>query len=241
MKIFGWQHFVYLAVVFALSIPALVCAKLFAKSEKSQKIIIKSVGLALFLSILASRLAITFCSSSPKWHYMLPNQYCGMSSLVLSLAVLFGKKNNNVLHFVWFIALLGGILTLVYPDFLPQDPSLFYPPTITGLLHHTISIIMVVILLMFNQIHITYKKWYCTIFGFTCYLTFGIFLISALNYSDAFHIFTPILGGTSLTVWVMAPIYLVLYTSIVLTIELIRKHRNKKAQIAQDNTTNNEQ
>ena len=228
MKIFGWEHFVYLAVFIVLAVAGLVCAKLFAKTEKSQKIIIKSMGLALFLSILASRLSITFCSSNPQWHYMLPNQFCGMSSLVLSLSVLFGRKNNNVYHFVWFLALLGGILTMVYPDFFPQNPSFFYPPTITGMLHHSLSIVMVVILLMFNQITITYKKWYCVLFGFTGYLTFGAFLISVLKYNDAFHIMTPILEGTPLTVWLMAPIYIVLYGGIVLIVELVRRKRNQK-------------
>lgn len=227
MKIWGWEHIVYLVVFFTLSTIGIVCAKKFAKTEKSQRIIIKFVGVALFLSILASRLSITFCGSNPKWHHMLPNQFCGMSSLVLSLAVIFGKKNNNVYHFVWFLALLGGILTMAYPDFLPQDPSFFYPPTITGMLHHSLSVVMVVILLVFNQIEITYKKWYCTLFGFTSYLTFGAFLIGELGYGDAFHIRTPILSGTPLTVWVMAPIYIVLYGIVVLIVELVRKKKNK--------------
>lgn len=235
MKIFGAEHFVYLAVFFTLATIGLVCAKKFAKTERSQHILIKTMGIALFLSILASRLSITLCSSTPKWHYMLPNQFCGMSSLVLSLAVIFGKKNNNVYHFVWFLALLGGILTMAYPDFLPQNPSFFYPPTITGMLHHSLAIVMVLILLIFNQIEISYKKWYCTLFGFTSYFTFGAFLIGALGYSDAFHIRTPILSGTPLNAWLMAPIYIVLYGTIVLIVELLRR---KKKQMSQEKSNN---
>ena len=227
MKIFGIEHFIYLAVFITLTVAGLILAKKFAKTEKSQQLIIKITGIVLFLSILASRLSITFCGSNPKWHHMLPNQFCGMSSLVLSLAVIFGKKNNNVYHFVWFIALLGGIVTMIYPDFLPQNPSFFYPPTITGMLHHSLSIVMVLMLLVFNQIEITYKKWYCTVFGFTGYFTFGAFLIGALGYGDAFHIKTPILSGTPLTAWVMAPIYIVIYGLIVLIIELVRRKKIK--------------
>ena len=226
MKIFGWEHFVYLAVFITLTVVGLICAKKFIKTERSQYIFIKIMGVILFLSILASRLSITFCSLTPKWHYMLPNQFCGMSSLVLSLAVIFGKKNNNVYHFVWFLALLGGVITMIYPDFLPQDPSFFYPPTITGMLHHSFAIVMVVVLLMFNQIEISYKKWYCTLFGFTSYFTFGAFLIGALGYSDAFHIRTPILSGTPLTAWVMAPLYILIYGFVVLIIELVRRKKS---------------
>lgn len=81
-------------------------------------------------------------------------------------------------------------------------------------------------LLIFNQIEISYKKWYCTLFGFTSYFTFGAFLIGALGYGDAFHIKTPILSGTPLNAWVMAPIYIILYGSIVLIIELIRRKKS---------------
>lgn len=228
MKIFGWEHFAYLAVFFTLATVGIICAKKFAKTEKSQNIVIKVMGIILFLSILASRLSITLYCNPPKWHYIFPNQFCGMSSLVLSLAVIFGKKNNNVYHFVWFLALLGGILTMVYPDFLPQNPSFFYPPTITGMLHHSLSIVMVVILLVFNQIEISYKKWYCTLFGFTSYFTFGAFLIGCLGYDDAFHIITPILSGTPLNAWLMAPIYIVLYGTTVLIVELLRRKKSKK-------------
>ena len=230
MKIWGWEHIVYLVVFFTLATIGLICAKKFAKTERSQNIVIKIMGVILFLSIFASRLSITLCGSNPKWHHMLPNQFCGMSSLVLSLAVIFGKKNNNVYHFVWFLALLGGTITMAYPDFLPQNPSFFYPPTITGMLHHSLAIVMVIMLLMFNQIEITYKKWYCTLFGFTSYFTFGAFLIGALGYGDAFHIKRPILSGTPLNAWVMAPIYIVLYGVIVLIVELVRRKKNLSAK-----------
>ena len=235
MKIFGWEHFVYLAVFFTLATVGIICAKKFAKTEKSQNIIIKVTGVILFLSIFASRLSITLCGSNPQWHHMLPNQFCGMSSLVLSLAVIFGKKNNNVYHFVWFIALLGGVITMIYPDFLPQDPSFFYPPTITGMLHHSLSIVMVVVLLVFNQIEITYKKWYCTVFGFACYFAFGAFLIGALGYGDAFHIRTPILSGTPLTAWIMAPLYVVIYGVVVLIVEIIRKKKSTTKEKKEEN------
>jgi hypothetical protein len=149
-----------------------------------------------------------------------------MSSLVLSLAVLLGKKNNPVLHFVWFLALIGGVITMAYPSFLEQGPTIFYLPTISGLLHHSFAIIMVVALLLFDQIQITYKKWYYSIFGFTCYLTVGAFLMSVFHVSDAFHIVEPMLSGTPLTVWVVAPIYAVGYGSVLAIIELVRRKKS---------------
>ena len=229
--VFGWEHFTYIGITSALAIAGLFFAKKYAKSEKSQFIILKSIAFALFVAILSNRLSQVFRYSNVRWKEIIPESYCGLTSLMLSLAVLFGKKNNNFLHFLWLLGLFGGISTVVYPAFIGQGPTVFYLPTITGLLHHSLSATLVVALFLFNQIEVTYKKWYCTLFGFTCYLTLGAFLIGCLGLSDAFHIYTPLLDNTPFTTWVMAPIYAVCYALILLGFELVRKKKavNNKA------------
>ena len=160
-----------------------------------------------------------------------------MTSLVLSLSVLFGKKDNVAYHFVWALGLVGAVITIFYPTFLAQGPTIFYLPTISGLLHHSLTLVMVVALLLFNQIYITYKKWYCTFFGFTCYLTLGAFQMAVFGFSDSFHIVEPMLSNTPLTAWGIAPIYAVGYTAILLIIELIRKRNQKKKITAEEEKT----
>jgi hypothetical protein len=176
---------------------------------------------------MTNRLSQVFRYDEVRWYCIIPDSYCGMTSLVLALAVIFGKKDNNVLHFVWLLGLFGGISTVIYATFVDQGPTIFYLPTISGLLHHSFSALLVVLLLVFKQINITYKKWYCTLFGFTAYLTIGAFLMQVFNMSDAFHIAEPLLPGTPLTTWVMAPMYVGAYALILLIIELIRKQNQK--------------
>ena len=230
LKVFGKVHLIYLAISLVVSFAILFCAKKFAKSEKSQKIVLKSIAAMLFIWILVNRLSQVFRYNNVRWEQIIPDSFCGMTSLVLSLAVLFGKKDNNVLHFTWFLALIGDIITIAYPTFLNQGPTVFYLPTISGLLHHSISLIMVIALLLFKQINITYRKWYCTLFGFTAYLTMGAFQMSVFGFSDAFHIVEPMLEGTPLTVWFVAPIYIVGYSIVVLIIEMVRKYKLKRSK-----------
>ena len=229
-KLYGIEHFTYIGITATLAIIGLICAKKFVKSEKAQSVFLKSLALALFISILTNRLSQVFRYETTRWVDIIPESYCGLTSLVLSLAVLFGKKNNNAYHFLWILALFGGISTVVYPAFIGQGPTIFYLPTISGFLHHSFSATLVVALLLFKQIDITYKKWYCTLFGFTCYLSLGAFLIGGLGLSDAFHIYTPLLSDTPLTTWVMAPIYAVCYALLLLIIELARKYMAKNAK-----------
>ncbi len=230
LKVFGAVHWIYLAITLTLSAVGLFCAKKFAKTEKSQKIILKCIAGMLLIWILINRLSQVFRYSNVRWEQIIPDSFCGMTSLVLSLAVIFGKKDNVVLHFAWFLGLIGAVITIFYPTFLNQGASVFYLPTISGLLHHSFALVMVVALLLFNQINITYKKWYCTLFGFTAYFTVGAFQMSVFGFNDAFHIMEPMLSGTPLTAWVIAPIYIFAYGVVLLIIELIRKRRAKSKE-----------
>ena len=228
-EIFGVEHLTYIAVSTIVLSAALLYAKKAAKTEKQQQIVLKIFASLLFISIITNRLSQVFRYEEVRWIQIIPDSFCGMTSLVLSLAVLLGKKDNVVYHFVWILALFGGVSTVIYASFVGQAPSIFYLPTISGLLHHSFAALTAVALLLFKQINITYKKWYCTLFGFTAYLTLGAFLIAVGGMDDAFHIFTPLLDGTPLTAWVMAPIYAVCYALILFLIEFFRKCKTKKS------------
>ena len=73
----------------------------------------------------------------------------------------------------------------------------------------------------------TYKKWYCTLIGFAAYLSYGAFLMFALKFNNPFYMKAPALDGTIFTIWVIIPIYLVVYSLIILIVELARM-KNKK-------------
>ena len=223
--VFGKEHFLYIGITAALGAAGLLCAKKHAKTEKSRAVILKILAGVLLIAIVTNRLSQVFRYGQVRWEQIIPDSYCGMTSLVLALAVLFGKKDNGALHFVWILGIFGGISTVIYPAFIGQGPTVFYLPTISGLLHHSLSATVAIAVLLFSWMRITYKKWQCTLFGFTCYLTVGAFLIGFFKLSDAFHIHTPLLDGTPLTTWVMAPIYAVCYGLILLFVELARKRK----------------
>ena len=227
-QLFGIEHILYIVISTVLGAGGLLAAKKWAKTEKSQLYVLKGLALALFVSIMANRLSQVFRYETVRWYCIIPDSFCGMTCLVLSLAVLFGKKDNPIYHFTWFLGLIGAVITIFYPTFLSQGPTVVYLPTISGLLHHSITLVMVVALFLFNQINVTYQKWYCTIFGFTAYLTVGAFQMAVFGFSDSFHIVEPMLSGTPLTVWVIAPIYLSAYAIILAVFELIRRKFIKK-------------
>ena len=224
-QLYGTEHILYIIISTLVAATALLLCKKHAKTERAQKIVLLVLAVLLFVAILTNRLSQVFRYDQVRWYCIIPDSFCGMTSLVLSLGVLLGKKNNNILHFTWLLALFGGISTVAYATFLDQDVSFFYLPTISGLLHHSLSATLTVALLMFKYIDITYKKWYCTFFGFTAYLTVGAFLMQTFHMSDAFHIAEPLIPGTPLTAWVTAPMYAVGYGLVLLVVEFIKRKK----------------
>ena len=228
-QLWGKEHLIYIAVSIAVAFAVCFFAKRYAKSEKAQNAVIKISAGLLFAIILTNRIALVFEHDVIQWNKLIPDSFCSASSYVLSLALLFGKKNNNVLHFIWLVALAGGSIATFYPDFIGQHPSFLYPPTILGLLHHTWSAIVVVLVFLFGWLELTYKKWYCTLFGFAAYLSLGAFLMCVLDYGNPFYMKEPAISGTPFTVWIVAPIYIAVYSVILLTVELVRRRAKKKS------------
>ena len=52
--------------------------------------------------------------------------------------------------------------------------------------------------------------------------------MSVFGLSDAFHIVEPLLPGTPLTAWVMAPMYAAAYALILFIFEIVRKRKKMK-------------
>lgn len=227
-ELFGIEHILYIIISTLIGSGIILLSIKYKNDENKKNIILKVLGILLFISIMVNRLSQVFRYDNVRWYCIIPDSYCGMTSLVLSLAVIFGKKDNAVLHFVWLMGIFGGISTVIYATFVGQGPTIFYLPTISGLIHHSFSAILTIVILIYKCINITYKKWYYTLFGFTAYITVGAFLMYVFNMSDAFHIAEPLLPGTSLTAWVMGPIYAVAYGIILLVVEIIRKNKLAK-------------
>lgn len=224
-QVFGTEHLIYIAVSIVTALVACLLTARFAKTEKAQNAVMKFAGGVLFVIIFANRLALVFEYEETNWLKLITDSFCSTSSYVLSLALIFGKRDNKVLHFAWLISLAGGAITTFYPNFIGQHPSFLYPPTILGMMHHTWSAIVVVLLFICNYLHLTYKKWYCTAVGFAAYLLLGVFLMFVLDYSNPFYMVEPALDGTIFTVWVIAPIYMAVYALILWIVELVRRRK----------------
>ena len=187
-KLYGTEHLIYITSSLLIAFLIIFLSKKFLKDEKKQTLLIKIIAIILFITILTNRIVLVFEYDKPDWTKLLTDTFCSTSSYVLSLSILLGKKDNIVLHFVWLISLVGGSIVTFYADFIDQNPSFLYPSTIFGLLHHTLQAILVILILMFNYITITYKKSYVVLIGFAGYFLLGLFMKYVFGYGNPFYL-----------------------------------------------------
>lgn len=222
-QVFGFEHFAYLFVSITIMVIGWILIKKKVKTDAELTKTIRFIGLLLFLAIVWNRVSIAILRDG--WNELLPATFCGSSSLALSIAAMTLKKDHIVFHCIAYVGMMGGMLTLAYPDFIGQSSSIFYPMTISGLVHHTVMFFLVVTMLRTGYLRPQLKKWIIAPIGLSIYMTYGLFLITVLGYHDAMYIYEPILEGTSLNWIVIGVIFLIYHFLFVLILEkLNQKH-----------------
>ncbi len=224
-EVFGRQHLTFIAIYVVLGVASLILAKLFLKERKGQTIFIKVLaGLTLFFNI-GCRISVGYYFGRK---YVFPSTICSLTSILLPLIVLFGKENLQVYHGLWYIALVGGLASTIYADYVSQNPSIFYLPTITGLLHHAFILLLVVAMVLFNWFKPDLKKWYYFPMIFTGYITIGTFALHVLGIENAMSITVSIISGTPLNCWFILGVGTALEVFVNLIYTLIVKYIQKK-------------
>lgn len=214
-KIYGIEHILYLIICITLMVLGFFLIKKYINTEKKLSWLIRFLGLGLFIAIIWNRTSINIGRES-FFASFLPGSFCGATSLFLAIAAMSLKKNHAIFHCLVYVGLLGGLITIFYPDFIGQSDSFFYPMTISGLAHHTVMVFLTIVMIFTGYVKPDFKKWYYLFLGLAMYMCYGLFLITVLNYSDAMHIFTPLLGGTPLNWIVLGLILLPLHLLLLM-------------------------
>lgn len=222
-QVYGLEHFLYLFTVFSIYAVGFYLIHKYIKTEKQVTWLIKGIGLVLFLAIMWNRISVSALRDG--WAHFIPSTFCGFSSLALSLGAITLKKDHPFFHSVAFVGLLGGLLTTFYPDFIGQSDSIFYPMTISGLVHHSVMVFLVIVMIQTKFLIPTKKKWVYLPLGLSLYMTFGLFQITVLGYNDAMYIYHPILEGTPLNWFVLGMIFLPYHFIFVSVFDYFRGHQ----------------
>ncbi len=229
-QVFGKEHLIFLAVFLTVAIVATVLAKLYLKSEKSQWIYMRIMAALVLLFNILNRVGVGLDGGG--FLFALPNTYCSLTSFILPIVVLFGKKNLYCYNCLWYMALVGGLATIIYPDFIVQAETIWHLNTIFSLLHHGTIFFLVITMGMFKVFRPSIKRSWVFPLGFCLYIVVGTFEIHFLKLEEAMCIVQPLLSGTPLNCWfILAVGTALVYIASILyeyTPKLIKKIKEKK-------------
>lgn len=219
-KTFGVEHIVYMIVSFLITIVALVLIKIFCKTEKQKTIAYKISAGILLLVVVLNNIFIYQWVNEVKL-----DSLCGTLSLLFAIFALVCKKDSPCLHFVTYTSLLACLMATIYPTYIGQGSTIFFPSTITSLLHHSISFYMAVLTLLIGRITPDIKKWYVWPLGYCAIITFGLFNIKIRGKSDSMYINYPVISGTILNWLYLGLMFFALYMLFLIIYDTIK---NKK-------------
>ena len=219
-KVFGKEHIVYMVISFALIITALVLIKKFCKTEKAKKLAIKISGAVQLLVVLLNNIFLY------QWvHRIELVSLCGTVSLLFAVFAIVCKKDSSCLHFITYTGLFAGLIATIYPTYIGQGPTIWFPSTITSLLHHSLTFYLAVLVLELGYIAPNIKKWHAWPLGYCALMTYGLFNLKIRGRSDSMYINNPVLAGTKLNWFYLGLIFLAVYTVFLLVFDAIK---NKK-------------
>lgn len=224
--VYGWEHIVYLVLFWAAFGGTLAAILLKVKSEKTLEIIIKSLGGFLLVLIIWNRISIAVFRQNA-WR-LIPDSFCGVSSLCLAICALVCKRDALPFHCLCYIAFWGGAITTFYPDFLGQASSFLFPATISGLLHHGVAMYIAVVLVVTGYVKPSLKKFYAFPVGLCIIMCYGLFLIDALKFGSAMYIGKPLIPNTFVTWYVVAALLIGASYAAVWGYEYAVKKKSKK-------------
>ena len=221
-KVFETEHIVYMLISFSLIITILILVKMYCKTDKAKTIAIKMGGGILLFLILLNRFFV-----SQHWNVTyLPTSICGTISLFFGAGLVFSKKDSSILHFLTYSAIFSGFLPTVFPDYLVNGPTIFFPATITSLLHHSVCFMMSIMVLELKYITPNLKKWYAWPLGYCVLVFYGLFNIKILNQSDSMNINNPIFANTPLNFFYLGLMFFAVYIIFLFLYDTIKYKQN---------------
>lgn len=238
---YGIGHIIYIVLFLILLFVGWVLVYKFAKTEKSKKLVVKISGGVLLALILWNRICITvhgFLTNDTGARNLLqliPLTFCGSASFLNAIGTLFGKEDNKLLHCVSYFGLIGGIITLFYPDFLDEQ-AFFDARSLSGMLHHTTMIWVVVTNMITGYVKPCAKKWYLYPLGLCILMTVGLFFHEAFDVG-AMQIGDPLLGGAPIfTSWyVVGFLSMIIHLIIIICFEKFKYKKSFKEIFVKDN------
>ncbi len=224
MKIFGKEHLIYMLISTIIGIAAVVLVKLFCKGKKLE-LAVKIWAYLMFIFWLMNRICVVVRDDDGL--KFLPNTYCSVIAIIFYFACRYFKPNAGIFHFVTYAAIFGGLVNYFYPDQIMYYNSIFAPLPFAMLLYHSLMLFLAITLLVTGYVKPSLKKWAWFPLGLCAVMTYGIFLITGLNFYNAIYIKYPLIENTNIYWYHAGIVFLAVHLIFLIIMECVYYKRGE--------------
>lgn len=202
---YGIEHILFLIISITVLIVGEILLYKYVRGTGKEVLVIRILGIILAVLITLNRFSTTYysiyISGGGSWLYLIPNTFCGVTSIALSISAIIGNKNDPILHFFVYFGFFGDLSTLIYPTFL--NTQMFWDfRSWTGLFHHLFTEYVIISMVVLGYFKPDFKKLWYMPFGYCAIMTFGVFEMDVLGFSKAMNINDPFVESLPvLTSW----------------------------------------
>lgn len=240
--IYGIGHTTFLLITVPLIIIGCIAMLKWIKKEKTKEIIIRISGIFLLISIIINRISTTYYDVVVNklvgytWLNVIPNTFCGLYSLVLSLTIIFGKKDHVILHAIAYSGFIGGILAMFYPAFLSTD-AFVEVRSYTSLIHHALMVWIILACMLTKYMKPTMSKWCVLPLSLCIVMTIGLIEKELLKFPTAMQINDPLVSSLPvLSSWYMIGLLIIpLHFTFLVVYEKTVNHKTFKEMFKHNN------
>ena len=220
LEVYGTEHIVYMCVCLVLMVVLLMLLKRFVPRDK-MFIPVKLTAAVGLVLIVINRIVVAR-SRGGTFLDFIPDTYCSMMGFILPVVVLLFRPGTKIFQYAIFAGMIGGLITLFYPDFLVYFDSIFNIHPFTGLLYHTLMVLVFLEVLVCGYYTPSFRNWASFPVGLAFMVVFAVFGNTVLGQSNNMYLNAPLLPDTALTWWVAGILMLVLYTVCLQVYEMVR-------------------
>lgn len=217
--IFCWQHIVYLLISIAFVIGMIFLVRYLCRNNvKNKKYYVFAFAIVTLIIMLVNKFAI-WDKYDNNWKVFVPGSFCSTLAIYGPLVMLLTKPNSRAFNFAIFAQALGGLLTMVYPEFMLGKNNFFDLVDFTGLLFHTMMFLNFVFVLGIGYFKPSMKNWSSFVWGLIAMVPFILFTTQVFGVGEDMYLTRPAVEGTMLYWWVIGILAIIIYTIFLLIYE----------------------
>ncbi len=210
-KAFELPHILLILFYASVIFCSILILKYAIKKDENREIFVKIVAILTLIVLIVSRFADA--GWKPEFADLFPKSSCALTGYLLSIVVLFSKKDSKLLYFLAFAGVIGGILTILTCNYVGKAD---FVSMMMSVAFHGFMACLAFLVFFQKKSKPTMEKIPALYIGYASFMALTVFITDVWRKVDYVYLYKQPLDGitwwmTGLLVFILAFITALIY------------------------------